>query len=616
MLERLFPIIAELATFSLVGVIVSLDVIGLTLCQSASFDNEKRKVTTWAWYNALWHAGLLAVYLLAIYVGIGSPQWLEDALDYLQLLVPYINLSWMTGPLQLLAEHARGLFGLIAVALVWNIYSGKIISKPEHGSEGDLPFLAGFVYRVLRKLLMRSGESADARRRLEWHAQAAVVAVDMLALAALMKSSNYLEGFWRKFGLVLTVLCVVWLLALTAARWGRYQTGRVRDAIDALADEPLGERGRQLLIRTYNWLVVAIRLLEPLLIFYFLVGLVSFLIIGTRTHSPSFFLSAALLVVALLHRHGSGAHPVFSGLMLVYAKCADGWSEGDLPPVPNEAESAEADKPPVKETRKQKWVRRGFFAQRVGLLIAPVIVVEWVYFFWIKGALWSDLSPEAIISYSLGGVAFLLFLIDLVDAAGKRIVGAGDWHWEYRNFVRSACARIFQRAIVQYRTITFYFLATLLIAATAPIFGELMSMFAGGEANDDLSHENYVHAAQFAIWLSVPLVTCLFIALFHGDSLDGNKGQLPTKDLLATDLDLQKKKEQELSEHQVLDVFKQTVFTVSLIFIGAGVLQQKLRERYIMPNLERLDATDQAVESMRERDQLIWNPPLSKEKHR
>ena len=52
--------------FFFVGVVVSLDVFGLTMTQGRYFVCGQMSIWSWSVYNALWHAGLLLLYTSVI----------------------------------------------------------------------------------------------------------------------------------------------------------------------------------------------------------------------------------------------------------------------------------------------------------------------------------------------------------------------------------------------------------------------------------------------------------------------------------------------------------------------------------------------------------------------
>ena len=59
-------VLVSLVLFILVGIIVSMDVAGLTLSKTEEFYRGEASPRAWAISNACWHAGLLGLYVLVI----------------------------------------------------------------------------------------------------------------------------------------------------------------------------------------------------------------------------------------------------------------------------------------------------------------------------------------------------------------------------------------------------------------------------------------------------------------------------------------------------------------------------------------------------------------------
>jgi hypothetical protein len=300
-----FPIL--LVLFVLVGCVVSLDVTGLTLSKSKYFHDNPDSRATWALSNGLWHAGLLFVYLFVIgFVVEKLVPWIARhtiwLLELLSSILPFIDEKYLQALRQVMAsvtKHSPILLGLVAILVVWLTYSEKIKSRPSTGALSELKSLARSAYNLLEigsRILGRKAESEAARVRfLYWQAQAALVAVDMLALAILIKSLHVIPEGDSLLAtlLIITVFACVYFFASTSAIVGS------RDYASIALETSAGNSA--LLAR--NWLLITLRLVEPLLIFYFALQLVAFLVFGKQIHSTTFMFAATLLVAALIKRH-------------------------------------------------------------------------------------------------------------------------------------------------------------------------------------------------------------------------------------------------------------------------------------------------------------------------
>lgn len=206
----------------------------------------------------------------------------------------------------LIKEHDQFLFGVFTLFIVWETYSAKIISKPELGNRSELPILARSAYNLFeiifrawltlrQSLLPRWKESEDQKAiRLHWHAQAALVAVDMLALAALMKAMGYLDTRELQAGIVVCVFIVVFIFAYFA---GRFST-RLFAALEIAAR--MGDLNAH---KAKEWLLITIRLGEPFMIFYFGIQLMAYLMFDGRFHSVIYFAGSAILLYGLISKH-------------------------------------------------------------------------------------------------------------------------------------------------------------------------------------------------------------------------------------------------------------------------------------------------------------------------
>lgn len=294
----------------LVGAAVSLDVIALTFCSPHIFLGNRKTWLRWALYNAGWHAGLLLVYLLVIDVAAVGAQFVGYALD---LKLP----TWLSGLQPVWAwiadrfrTHIVIYAALVAMAFVWWQYTGKVAQEPTRPDPNASPF---FLRALFSK---RRAQLADRSSKWFWHLSACLVAVDMLALAAVVKSGEklvefpsglrgretslsdltqqILATFDNKFFMasgfiVVAVYLIVGCMSFMATWVSRnfWDSGANSRRLPADSLEA-------------HFVVVALRLLEPTIIFYFIIHSMAFLATGIPMHSPAFLLGSGLLVAALI----------------------------------------------------------------------------------------------------------------------------------------------------------------------------------------------------------------------------------------------------------------------------------------------------------------------------
>lgn len=502
--------ILTLFIFIVVGAVVSLDVTALTLSQIPQFTNQRRSIFGWALSNAFWHAGLLFVYILVISgffkFSLGVIDFLETIFlilsDYLYIFLFDVNVKdYVIGLFKLFREHAKLALGIITLLIVWNIYSRKIISKPELGNRDELPILAKAIYDILeltvRPFTHHHVSPGAVDEFLHWQAQAALVAVDMLALAALMKSMGYLGSFLNQGTIVFivftTVLAFAWFSGITGQRVftkmkNPAKSGRgikipfipKRSNLRGITPIPGIEdsvRAKLDYERTANqWLLITLRMLEPFLIFFFVLELLGFLIFERRIHSVGFFFGSGLLLLALVQRH--------SLLKIV-------------------VNSVSAD---IKEKRDSRSPFRTFkdifldFASLFSsiaryILFAVLIVVGLVLITILIYDKPSDLvSLDTHVSIVMSYVAGLLFVAFIVPV-------------KFFDPIEFRIVRFFE-SVHGNRHVFLFVLGALIIAATVPIFEELSEGIFG--SSRDLSINcpkglgleiNHVHALQVGIYL-------------------------------------------------------------------------------------------------------------------
>jgi hypothetical protein len=291
--------------FALVGIIVSMDVAGLTISKTEQFAVGSQSLDWWSLSNACWHSGLLAVYLLVIN---GVLRISPEYLAYIEALaaklwqiadfLPQTLLATLRITNDAIRQHLTLMLGVLALVIVWKTYSAKIISEPSEGEVADLPPLARAAFNVLeffvRAIGFRRVGEARLTQFLHNQAQAALVAVDMLALAILLKSTGAIRGFNEGVIVVLVVFVIVLLMTRLTAKYALQKFNSLRSEGGAL---------RLSRVRALHWLRITLRLGEPFLIFYFVLQLVALLLLEEQVHGVSLFFGAGLLVWALVDKY-------------------------------------------------------------------------------------------------------------------------------------------------------------------------------------------------------------------------------------------------------------------------------------------------------------------------
>lgn len=311
--------VALAIVFIVAAVVVSFDVAGLTISKAQELRvGGRTEQRNWALLNAIWHAALLLSYCIAIHISldfidIHLLDWIRGAFDRAMAFLASFRFNVPLRPeyvarvVELIKEHVRIILGAVTLVVVWVVYDNKIVGTPRRGTPGQLSGLAVSLYGMLvllarlRHRRLGEVEFVKTRKILFDNLQAALVAVDMLALAALLKALHYLEDWAEISAIVLTVLLIVFVLASVAAR---FASQLPTDAPSATAADPLLSSSADWL--KSRWLMITMRLVEPLLIFYFALELVAWVVFRERIHSVGFFLGALALVGGLLAKHGLG----------------------------------------------------------------------------------------------------------------------------------------------------------------------------------------------------------------------------------------------------------------------------------------------------------------------
>ncbi len=294
-----------------IGVAVSLDVIALTFCSAHIYQSGYKTWLRWAKYNAGWHAGLLLFYLVAIDVFSVFAQFLGVVLalplpDWLASLAPIW--SWIGDRFR---THVIIYAAVIAMAYVWWKYSEKVVAVPTSPNIDEAPFFLKPIFRRFK------APSSSTESRWFWHLSACLVAIDMLALAAVVKSGEKLiqfpqglSNFESSYSLLfekivtsanidflkatLTVTFAVFSVVFVLCFLSGYISNRFWNSVSSNGEDPLTSLQATLI-------VISLRLLEPLVIFYFIIHSLAFLVTGIPIHSPAFMLGSGLLVAALVN---------------------------------------------------------------------------------------------------------------------------------------------------------------------------------------------------------------------------------------------------------------------------------------------------------------------------
>lgn len=262
---------------------------GLTAVKATTYMDGKRAALGWALRNGFWHAFLLLTYgvFAVLLIDFAFLQGLEALLRYLpRIAAP----RWLVNIFTELRGHFTIMFALVTIGVVWKIYRGKIVENPLDGA-GDHPAsdeALDWQRRLIRWGLVTFGAPA---RWIGLQLQSVAVAIDMLALALLLRALDAFDGSVLRVAEISAIifLSVSAIVFVTSRFLHRQFTALFNPSGDAA-------RRRQLM----RQILIMSRLCEPLLIFYFLCELITFAIWGRTSGSALFFLASALLVLTLV----------------------------------------------------------------------------------------------------------------------------------------------------------------------------------------------------------------------------------------------------------------------------------------------------------------------------
>ena len=478
-------LLLSIVLFVVIGIIVSMDVAGLTISKTEQFVEKPKSIWLWCVSNALWHTGLLALYLLVINGIIKiSPEYLrfvDNALQFLWQQLQFLP----NGLLQAIQYNINGIklhlnvvLGVVALAVVWQIYSKKIIETPSEGEVSDLRGLARFSFNLIdlvaRSLGLQRAKPKRLREFLHNQAQAALVAVDMLALAILLKSTNAIQGVSEGCLVVVIVFIVVLFITHMVA------TSAIKQFSQMKLFGPESQRHR---VRAMYWLRITLRLGEPFLIFYFVLQLVSLLLLGEQSQGVSLFFGAGVLVWALIDKYSLAtiAESVLS-------------------------KTKELGRTQALRTSTEIFSDLGFFFFKCGLVILffPLALTFFSLLTWVT-SMGSNypLSFDEQISRVVGMLTIL--------SAGTFAPRLLRFTWLEDQLIRGIHFIMANRR-------TFVFMATAMFMATVfPIYDQMLeeARRAGTRPNllslRELLQPNHKHVLQVGIWfaLFVTIGTCL-----------------------------------------------------------------------------------------------------------
>ncbi len=369
----------------------------------------------------------------------------------------------------------------------------------------DLRLLARTLYDILQLVVrlikrfipIRTPTPDNIATFLHSQAQAALVAVDMLALAALMKAMGYLEAQEHQRSLVVIVLMTVFAICLFVGWVGKKAFKKFSGAAKSS-----GGHG----VLALQWLIINIRLAEPALIFWFVLDLVSFLIFERRVQSVGFVFGSMFLLCSLVMHHG---------LLRIVERSVSASHDDD--------QIAHHSRRSVKQIlmRIKQLICRVLW-WLIGLIAGLLVILFMVWFSYADP---KDMtSLDTLISLILSLISFiLLFPILLVG----RVI-----NWPFAARAKSYITKFFLLLVHNISTILFI-MGALIVGAFFPITDNLMSVaFRSGGSHSLMCPKtlglmpNHIHALQIGIWL-VYLLT-IGVAIYFLEKQHNLKLSAPT----------------------------------------------------------------------------------------
>lgn len=276
--------------YIVIGLIVSMDAMALTVARESTYTGTQPYLAKWAALNAAWHGGLLLFYMFILHLILKGAKDALSGINYTWLLANIPKLAdeiiWFVEKLKI---HFSAIFATITIIFVWLTYSKKVIDTPLEPKLENTQSWIRHVFRPLKKILNHE-LFAD-------NLQAAIVAVDMLALAAMIKATNQTTSTKEKLLMTLVVSLCVFLFTLLAAMLARKKLAET-----ASKENSRTKIHQQQLAKI--WILITLRLAEPLFVFYFLLQLLAWLATGIHMDSIALWVAASLMVAAIIETHG------------------------------------------------------------------------------------------------------------------------------------------------------------------------------------------------------------------------------------------------------------------------------------------------------------------------
>ncbi|MEP4311015.1 MAG: hypothetical protein ABJ364_14830, partial [Lentilitoribacter sp.] len=310
--------------FIVIALIVSFDAVGLTISKTKYYRDNPKKLKSWALLNGFWHAFLLLTYGLFIS---GFISLFEVNLDAIIALFSEFDevyiLRRIPSVVGFLQEHFIIIAGMIALVVIWQTYQDKITDQPASATRNNLGTLAKYVFDLFEIVIRAFAGSRytkdEIRIILRSNIEAALVAVDMLALAILANRLEMMDTVPKILGFSAIVFSIVACLCFLAGRWGirnfvnsdeavRYRA-QASDNENPVEKDNWNFEGKFIdnVTGSYlqkNWWLITLRLLEPWLIFYFALELLSVLLFDEQTHSPGYIFGTSLMLYAVVKSVG------------------------------------------------------------------------------------------------------------------------------------------------------------------------------------------------------------------------------------------------------------------------------------------------------------------------
>ena len=303
-------VLISLVGFLIIAMIVSFDVAGLTVAKSNYYASNPEKLKSWSLLNGFWHAFLLAIYGAII---AGLFDFLDINLEFFYKIIEplkiYTYFQHVLDVVAFLIEHIPVITGVIAIAVIWVTYRDKITDVPSSANRGELGYFPSRCFDLVEliiRLFGRQKTQSEIALILRSNVEAALVAVDMLALALLANRLGMMENFsyiiFFSFSVFLVVSGICYKVGVWSSKYFKDDDIKPRIAQHSFAAK--GTVTLEVNLLQKQWWLVSLRLLEPWLIFYFALELLSVLLFGKQTHSPGYIAGTTLMLYAVVKSRG------------------------------------------------------------------------------------------------------------------------------------------------------------------------------------------------------------------------------------------------------------------------------------------------------------------------